>query len=81
MSTLDHKRLLAEVAALRQRLADCAVESMAAAAESDGQPPGTCTAWQRLLAPDSIARFAHTIDAGSIFGVRTKAHRFSATCR
>jgi hypothetical protein len=39
VSTLDHKRLLAEVAALRQRLADCAVESMAAAAEPDEQPP------------------------------------------
>lgn len=50
-ATLEHKALLAEVAALRQRLADCAVESMAAASEPD-QPPGL------LLPPDAGAHAA-----------------------
>jgi hypothetical protein len=53
VSTLDHKRLLAEVAALRQRLADCAVESMAAAAEPDERSPGAAAA-QHLAAWDCV---------------------------
>lgn len=36
-ATAPHRVLLAEVAALRQRLADCAVESMTAASEPDQQ--------------------------------------------